>query len=117
MYDLNENKAVLETYHKALHPQKPTPDKGSELEKSQKEKQRNRAVKDVSLYSSTLLFICFLEVPGTIRAPRHTFFMNKMYKKFAAGHHKSGHHGHHSLGFACFQQDKYYPQKGIRKPA
>ena len=47
-----------------------------------------------------------LEVPGTIRAPRHTFFMNKMYKNFAAGHHKSGHHGHHSPGFACFQQGK-----------
>ena len=37
-----------------------------------------------------------LEVPGAIRAPRHTFFMNKMYKKFVAGHHKLGHHGHHS---------------------
>ncbi len=52
-----------------------------------------------------------LEVPGTIRAPRHTFFMNKMYKKFAVGHHKLGHHGHHSLGFACFQQDKITRKK------
>ena len=36
MYDLNEKKAVLETYHKALHPQKPTPDKGSEPKKAKK---------------------------------------------------------------------------------
>lgn len=52
-----------------------------------------------------------LEVPGTIRAPRHTFFMNKMYKKFAVGHHKLGPHGHHSPGFACFQQDKITRKK------
>ena len=52
-----------------------------------------------------------LEVPGTIWAPQHTFFMNKMYKKFAAGHHKSGHHGHHSPGFACFQQGKITRKK------
>lgn len=29
-------KAVLETYRKALHPQKPTPDKGSEPKKAKK---------------------------------------------------------------------------------
>jgi len=35
---LERKKAVLETYHKALHPQKPTPDKGSEAEKKPKRK-------------------------------------------------------------------------------
>ena len=33
---LERKKAVLETYHKALHPQKPTPDKGSEPKKAKK---------------------------------------------------------------------------------
>lgn len=33
---LERKKAVLETYHKALHPQKPTPDKGSEPKKTKK---------------------------------------------------------------------------------
>lgn len=36
MYGWNEKKAVLETYHKALHPQKPAPDKGSEPKKTKK---------------------------------------------------------------------------------
>ena len=33
---LERKKAVLETYHKALHPQKPAPDKGSEPKKAKK---------------------------------------------------------------------------------
>ena len=33
---LERKRAVLETYHKALHPQKPTPDKGSEPKKAKK---------------------------------------------------------------------------------
>ena len=33
---LERKKAVLETYHKALHPQKPAPDKGSEPKKTKK---------------------------------------------------------------------------------
>ena len=33
---LERKRAVLETYHKALHPQKPAPDKGSEPKKAKK---------------------------------------------------------------------------------
>ena len=37
----------------------------------------------------------FLGVPGTIRAPQHTFSAYRVYNGKRAGHHKTGHHGHH----------------------
>ena len=33
--------------------------------------------------------------PGTIRAPQHTFLRNGLHTATFAGHHKSGHQGHH----------------------
>ena len=37
----------------------------------------------------------FLGNPGTIRAPQHTFLQNGLHTATFAGHHKSGHQGHH----------------------
>jgi hypothetical protein len=42
----------------------------------------------------------FLGVPGTIRAPHHTFFVYVMYMELCSGHHKSGHHGTISAAFS-----------------
>ena len=54
---LERKKGVLETYHKALHPKRTQPARTPP--KKQKREAANGAVRDVSLYSSALLFICF----------------------------------------------------------
>ena len=40
-------------------------------------------------------FYMFLGNPGTIEAPQHTFLQNELHTATFAGHHKSGHQGHH----------------------
>ena len=51
-------------------------------------------------------FYMFLGVPGTIRAPRYTFYVYTVYTEIYAGHQKTGHHGLHFSRISIIRHHK-----------